>query len=180
MDALLIEFVEQAASIASSGRWEAVNGSVKQWAERRKTEDEIWYGQLFGSLCFRVFHEYNSLKEAYAAAWIDLALLSWRARNLLELSVWATFCETEPKRARQFFEDLGKDANNLLKAFQTWGEATGQSSDWFQRGSDARDRLTDAALSRGVASTDGRFTTVAEAAAAIGMAHNFHLMNKLL
>ncbi len=67
MDSELAELVEQAASIATSGRWEAVNETIKQWAARPKRKDEIWYGELFGDLCFRVFYEYSALKEAYAA-----------------------------------------------------------------------------------------------------------------
>jgi hypothetical protein len=87
-----------------------------------------------------VFYEYAALKEAYTVPppKDDLALLSWRARNLLELSVWATFCARDRNKARQFFEDLGRDASNLLKAFQTWGEATNQSPDWFQQCAAAR------------------------------------------
>jgi hypothetical protein len=121
-------------------------------------------------------------KEAYAAAppKDDLALLSWRARNLLELSVWATFCAKDRNKARQFFEDVGRDASNLLNAFKKWGEATNQSPDWFQRGAEARDRLANAALLRGVESIDGQFTNVADAAEVIGIAHHFSLMNKLL
>lgn len=182
MDSELTEFVEQAASIATSGRWDAVNEAVKLWAARPKTKDEIWYGELFGNLCSRVFYEYAALKDAYAAPppKDDLALLSWRARNLLELSVWATFCARDRNQARQFFEDLGRDASNLLRAFQTWGEATNQSPDWFQQGADARDGLANAALERGVASIDGKFTDVEGAAREIGIAHHFKLTNRLL
>jgi hypothetical protein len=182
MDSELARFVEHAASIAASGRWDAVNDTVKQWAARPKRHDEMWYGELFADLCFRVFHEYSALKEAYVAVPPneDLALLSWRARNLLELSVWATFCAADRNNARQFFVDLGRDANNLLKAFQTWGEATNQSPDWFQLGLDARDGVANAALARGVASIDGQFTRVADAAGTVGIGHDFTLMNKLL
>lgn len=182
MDFELAGFVEQAARIATSGRWDAVNKTVKKWAERPKRKDEMWYGELFANLCFRVFHEYSALKEAYAAPppKEDLALLSWRARNLLELSVWATFCATDQNKARQFFKDLGRDASDLLKVLQTWGEATNQSPDWFQQGADARDGIANAALVRGVASIDGQFTKVAAAAGEIGIAHHFTLMNKNL
>jgi hypothetical protein len=75
---------------------------------------------------------------------------------------------------------VGRDANNLLKAFQKWGEATSQSPDWFQQGADARDGLANAANKRGVASVDGQFTNVADAAEEIGIPHHFKLMNKLL
>jgi len=182
MDTVLAEFVEHAASIATSGRWDAVNETVREWAVRPKIKEDMWYGELFGQLCFRVFYEYSALKEAYVAPppKDDLALLSWRARNLLELSVWANFCAKDRNKARQFFEDLGKDANNLLKAFQTWGQATNQAPDWFQRGADARDGLAIAALQRGVASIDGQFTKVAEAAVEVGISQHFNLMNKLL
>jgi hypothetical protein len=142
----------------------------------------MWYGELFTDLCFRVFYEYSELKEAYAEPppKDDLALLSWRARNLLELSVWATFCAGDRNKARQFFEDLGRDASSLLKSFQTWGKATNQAPGWFQKGADARDELVKAALVRGVASIDGKFTEVADAAGEIGIAGDFRIMNRLL
>ncbi len=182
MDSESAVFVEQAAGIATSGRWDTVNEAVKQWAARPKGKGEMWYGEIFANLCFRVFYEYSALKEAYTAPppKDDLALLSWRARNLLELSVWATFCAKDRDNARQFFEDLGRDASNLLKGFQTWGEATNQSPDWFRKGADAREGLANAALVRGIASIDGQFTKVADAAGEIGIAHHFSLMNKLL
>jgi hypothetical protein len=94
--------------------------------------------------------------------------------------VWVTFCAKSRDKARQFFEDFRKDASNLLKAFQTWAEATKQSPDWFQQGADARDGLAGAALVRGVASIGGQFTKVVDAAGEIGIAHHFSLMNKLL
>jgi len=92
------------------------------------------------------------------------------AKELLELSVWATFCAKDRNKARQFFEDLGRDASNLLKGFQTWGEASNQSTDWFQKGAGARDEPANAALARGVASIDGQFTKVAQAVGEIGIA----------
>ena len=175
-------FVDQAAAIAVSGRWNAVNAAITEWAARPKADDKIWYGELFAGLCFRVFYDYSALKEVYAALPPndDIALLAWRARNLLELSVWTQYCARDQSKARQFFEDLGRDASDLLKAFHRWGEATNQSPEWFQHGAEARDRLTAAANSRGVASIDGRFTGVAAAAEEIGMSHHFSLMNKLL
>jgi len=182
MDSEFAAFIAQASGIASSGRWDAVNEMVKQWAECPKTKDEGWYGELFSSLCYRVFFEYHALKDAYAAVppEDDLALLAWRARNLLELSVWATFCATDRNNARNFFEDLVCDANNLLAAFKTWGEATNQTPDWFQHGDKAKDGLTNAALARGVASIDRKFKAVSDAAKDIGIDNHFNLMNKLL
>jgi hypothetical protein len=67
MDPELAGFVGQAAGIATSGRWDALNETVKRRAARPKIEDERWYGELFGGLCFRVFYEYSALKETYAA-----------------------------------------------------------------------------------------------------------------
>ena len=182
MDSVLAEFVEQATTIAKSGRWDAVNKAVEEWAARPKQRNEVWYGELFAKLCFRVFYEYSALKETYAAPppKDDLALVSWRARNLLELSVWSTFCAKDRSKSRQFFEDLGKDASNLLNAFQAWGEATNQSPDWFQSGANSRDGLADRARLRGVESIDGKFMGVADAAKQIGITHHFNVMNKLL
>jgi hypothetical protein len=174
--------VESAASVATSGRWDALNESVKQWAARGGSKDELWYGQLFAGLCFRVFSEYLALKQAYAegSAKDDISLLSWRVRNLLELSVWANFCAKDRDSAWQFFKDLGRDANGVLNAFKKWGEATGQSPDWFQPGAEACDEPSNRAAARGVDSIDGRFTDVKKAAAEIGIGDHFNLAYKIL
>jgi hypothetical protein len=174
--------VESAASIATSGRWDALNESVKQCFARGGSKDELWYRQLFAGLCLRVFSEYLALKQAYAEepAKDDISLLSWRARNLLELSVWTNFCTKDRDNARRFFEDLGRDANGVLNAFKKWGEATGQSPGWFKPGADARDELSNRAAARGVDTIDKRFTDVREAAADIGIGDHFNLAYKFL
>lgn len=60
------------------------------------------------------------------------------------------------------------------------GKATDQSPEWFKLGSEVNNRLKDAALARGVASIDGRFTKVVDAAAAIGLQQHYILLNKIL
>jgi hypothetical protein len=85
------EFVDDAALIGTSGRWDAVNTAIKRLAA--KPGAEPWYVQLLGGLCFLIFSEYRVLKEAHETQQEDGAsLLAWRARNLLELSVWAMYC----------------------------------------------------------------------------------------
>jgi hypothetical protein len=88
------EFVSQAAQIASSGRWEAVNKRIEMLCASPGT-DNSWWVELLASLCSEVFSEYLALKGAHDGH--DVPLLAWRARNLLELSVWSLYC-TKSKR----------------------------------------------------------------------------------
>ena len=111
MDEVSSEFVAQAALIATSGRWDAVNKRIEQWAARPMAPDDRWYGQLFSGLCEHVFSEYWLLKQAYADAGPrDVSLLAWRARNLLELSVWSVYCGKSTANARRLYEDAGREA----------------------------------------------------------------------
>ena len=93
MDPEFTKFVDDAANIATSGRWAAVNAGIKRLAANPGVGNE-WYVQLKGSLYFQVFSEYLHLKKAYEEKQDgDVSLLAWRARNLLELSGWSIYCQ---------------------------------------------------------------------------------------
>jgi hypothetical protein len=181
MDEVSSEFVAQAALIATSGRWDAVNKRIEQWAARPMAPDDRWYGQLFSGLCEHVFSEYWLLKQAYADAGPrDVSLLAWRARNLLELSVWSVYCGKSTANARRLYEDAGRDVNNVFDAFKKWGEATKQTADWFQPGVEAQKHLSNQALAQGIESVAGRFTDVKDAAKEAGIQDHFAIAFKLL
>jgi hypothetical protein len=125
MDPEFSRLVEEAAAIANSGRWEAVNKRVEAMATNPGPGNE-WWVRLFGSLCFQNFSEYLSLKHAYEdKRHNDSALLAWRGRNLLELAVWANYCAKSRENAWRLYEDVGRNMRGIFDAFIKWGTATG-------------------------------------------------------
>src|SRR3972149_6345690 len=131
MDPELSRLVNEAADIAASGRWAAVNARIEALAAN-PGPNNAWWVQLFGSLCSQNFGEYLSLKRAYENKQNDdAALLAWRARNLLELSVWSNYCAKSRENARRVYEDAGRDVRGIFDAFIKWGAATAQAADWL-------------------------------------------------
>ncbi len=121
-----------AAGIKTSGRWDAVNARLQQLAANPGV-DNAWYVQLFGALCFQVFSEYLALKRAHGEKREgDAPLLAWRARNLLELSVWSMYCSKSKEHARRLYEDAGRDVLGVFDAFTKWGSTAGQAADWLE------------------------------------------------
>src|SRR5258708_29492264 len=57
--------------------------------------------------------------------------VAWRARNLLELSVWSTYSAKNGDNARRVYEDAGRDVRGVYDAFIKWGTATAQAADWL-------------------------------------------------
>jgi hypothetical protein len=97
MHSQLSKFVDDAADIKVSGRWAALNERVEQMAADPGAGNG-WYVQLFGALCYQVLSEYCLLRDAHAEKRArDASLLAWRARNLLELSVWSSYFMTRSR-----------------------------------------------------------------------------------
>jgi len=130
MDAELIGSVNDAAGIASSGRWKELNKKIIHCAGNVKAEKQ-WHFVLFSSIWHQICSEYLFIKDTYyAPSDNDLPLLAWRGRNLLELRIWATyFCRSE-QNARRIYEDAGRDGLELFKAVATWGKVADQKSNW--------------------------------------------------
>jgi hypothetical protein len=79
--------------VAATGRWDAINERIKNLAAN-PGPDNAWHVQLLGCLCSQLFSEYLLLKRAYGDERNrDSSLLAWRARNLLELTVWSLYAE---------------------------------------------------------------------------------------
>ena len=109
--------INAAAAISTSGRWDAVNARIEQLA-KAPPQGKAWHVQLLGNLTSHVFTEYLALKRAYEMRPDDdSSLLAWRARNLLELSVWSMYCVKSEDHARRFYEDAGRDVLGVFKAF---------------------------------------------------------------
>jgi hypothetical protein len=180
MDPQFSKLVQDAAEIATSGRWSAVNTAIKRQAANAGV-DNAWYVQVFGALCFKVFSEYLMLKSAHTESREgDASLLAWRARNLLELSVWSVYFSKSKENARRIYEDAGRDALGVFSAFETWGKATAQDSDWLQLFTSAKQDLSQRAESEGIETLDGSYKQVHEAAKECGMGDHFRLMFRML
>lgn len=181
MDPEFSRLVNEAAGIASSGRWAAVNARIEALAAN-PGPDNAWWVQLFASLCSQNFGEYLSLKRTYENKQNDDApLLAWRARNLLELSVWSTFCAKSRDNARRVYEDAGRDVRGIFDAFIKWGAATAQASDWLDPLAAAKQDLSERArLLDGITSLDGSYKQLSEAAKESGIGDHFSLSYKML
>ena len=173
------QFVADAANIKESGRWAAMNEKIVCLAKNPGVGN-AWQVQLLGALCFQVFSEYGRLQDARAAERTDPSLLAWRARNLLELSVWSTYFASSRENARRLYEDAGRDAKNVLDVFEHWGQATGQPVDWLSAIADGKNELALRAASEGIASLDARYMRVEDAAGECRLKEMFKTMNKML
>ena len=179
MDAELIGSVNDADGIASSGRWKELNEKITYCAGNTK-EDKEWHFVLFASIWNQVCSEYHSLKDAYySPSDNNLSLLAWRARNLLELRIWAVyFCRSE-QNARRIYEDAGRDGLDLFKALATWGKVADREIDWETKLKDADAMLRDRATQAGIDDLEGNFKAVRDAADDCGLGRDFKLQFKV-
>jgi hypothetical protein len=180
MDPEFSRLVNEAAEIATSGRWAAVNARIEALCAN-PGPDNAWWVQLFASLCSQTFSEYLSLKRAYENKQDDTPLLAWRARNLLELSVWAIYCAKSRDNARRVFEDAGRDTRDIFDAYIRWGKSTGQESDWLNPIAAAKQDLAHRSRElSGIESLDGHYKAVSDAATECGFGEHFKVSFKLL
>jgi hypothetical protein len=179
MDLESSRLVDDAAYISTSGRWAAINERIQCLAANPGVDNE-WWVQLFGSFCCQIFSEYLSLKRAYEEERGRTSLLAWRARNLLELSVWCLYCSKSRENARRFYEDAGRDVLQLFSAFTKWGTATTQDPEWLSLITGAKQDLSQRAISDGIASLDGPFKEVREAAEEVGIGEHFRVSYRTL
>jgi hypothetical protein len=176
----LSRLVDIAASISTSGRWAAVNAEVERLAADPGVGN-AWYVEMLGSLCFQVCSEYLLLKRAYEEkAEGDSSLLAWRARNLLELSVWSIYSANNRDNARRLYEDAGRDALGVFDAFIKWGTASAQGADWLRPLEHAKDDLAQRATLNRIDSLDGPYKQVSEAAKECGIGSQYSLRFKML
>jgi hypothetical protein len=181
MDPEFSRLIGEAVEIRTSGRWAAVNAKIEALAANPGSNNS-WWVQLFASLCSQTFSEYLSLKRAYEKKHHDdPALLAWRARNLLELSVWSIYCAKSRANARRVYEDAGRDVRGIFDAFLKWGAATAQTTDWLDPIETAKQDLAQRALALdGIESLDGPYKAVSDAARECSIGMHFSLGYKML
>ncbi len=171
--------VADAANVKSSGRWAAMNAKIERLAAKPGVGNE-WYVQLFGGLCYQVFSEYHLIESAYGDDRQNASLLAWRARNLLELSVWSRYFIKGRSEARRLYEDAGRDVLDMIGAFEKWGQTTAQSSDWLDPLASGKQELSQRAAAEGIETLEGSYKRVADAARDCGMFEHFSLGFKML
>jgi hypothetical protein len=179
MDPEFSMLVDEAAAIAASGRWAAVNEKIKYLAANPGADND-WSVQLLASLCYQVFSEYLSLKRAHEEKCSEASLLAWRTRNLLELSVWCLYCSKSRENARRFYEDAGRDVFGIFSAFTKWAVATAQGPNMVDLFTDAKQELSERAASDGIESLDGPYKKVHEAAKECGIGDPFSFSYRML
>ena len=120
------EVREALANITASGRLEALNKRIELLVENPE-KDKAWWSQVFFCLWIQVSSEYLLLRSAYEEQQRKgNALIAWRTRNLLELSVWCLYCAKSKENAHRLYEDAGRDERWFYTAFTKWGIATAQ------------------------------------------------------
>jgi hypothetical protein len=165
MDPEFSKLFDDAENTKTSGRWAAVNEEIKRLASNPGA-DNAWYIKLFISLCYNVVSEYLLIKTAHAEQHKgDVSLLAWRARNLLELSVWAMYFSKSKENARRLYEDAGRDVRDLFGAFKAWGEKTAQSdADWLNA-------FSQRAALAGIETLDGSYKRIADVSTRAPLGH---------
>jgi hypothetical protein len=81
---------------------------------------------------------------------------------------------------RRLYEDAGRDVLGLLSAFTKWGTATSQDPESLDLITGAKQDLSQRAIGDGIASLDGPFKEVRDAAIEAGIGDHFPLSHKML
>jgi hypothetical protein len=167
MNSIYAMFVANAAEIKTSGRWKAINARIVRMAAK-PGPGNAWYVQVFGSLCSQLFAEYIHLEKAYGDQRRDPSLIAWRARTLLELSVWCAYCTESREKAQRFYGDAGRDLFNMFQLFEEWGRLTGQPADWSAPFAMEKQEISRRAAAEGIKTLDGPYMTVSRAMKELG------------
>jgi len=175
----IMNLISEAEYIKTSGRWSALNEKIKKLPPI--SDDEFgWLTRVFSGLTYRVFYEYLGMQEAHKRADDELAIVAWHARNLLELAVWSLYCTKSEDNTRRFYEDAGRDYNDLLLKLKKWGGKTNQGNEWQQMFTDSLQDLSKAAAQQGISDLNSKYLQVSEVAKDLGMKDDFETTNKML
>lgn len=141
---------------------------------------ETWQVEVFGGLCFQVLSEFSSLQKAHAADKADPSLLAWRARNLLELSIWSIYFSKNSDNARCLYVDAGRDAQDLLTTVENWGLTNDANADWVFAIKAGKLNFSSQAISKGIQELDTPYMRINNVDNEIGIQTQFTVMNKFL
>lgn len=112
--------------------------------------------------------------------WVNLPVIAFCARGLLELRVWAAYCTGSPENARRFYDDKFRDGAEFYDALARLVAPYSDAPGVIDQIEQAKAKL--AALAAGVGSepSGAVYTRVADAAEAVGLGDDFRIVNKLL
>ncbi|OEJ69397.1 DUF5677 domain-containing protein [Magnetovibrio blakemorei] len=178
MEDELKKHIRKAVEIKTSGRWAELDQKICQLADNHNGH-ETWQIKVLRSLCFRNFSEYLALKKAYEDFGSEPSLLAWRARNLLEISVWSLYCARNRENTRIFFEDSGRDIIGIPNEFIKWGKITSKDDDWLKHIESVKQDISTRFASEGIESLDGSYKQVRSAASECGFEDGFNVFYKL-
>lgn len=171
---------DEAVAIGTSGRWDAVNRVMHEMAEDPKRRG-VWSLRVHAPLCTAIFSEYLALRKAFdAGKEDDLSLLAWHARNLLEFSVWASYCAASDENTGRFYADAGRDGLDLLRSLGNWGEKRDDDPEWAAQFAVAKGALVASAEEKGLGSLDDPYVKVRDAAKECGLQEHFAVTYKFL
>jgi hypothetical protein len=81
---------------------------------RESSQLELWHRTVLGCILIRCRTHFHHLSIAYRAPY-QLEYLSWAARNLLELAIWAKYVTASKENARKLHSDQVTDLAELQK-----------------------------------------------------------------
>ena len=174
------QFAEKAATIRSSGRWGALNNKISLLGQNAD-DTNFWLISVYSGLLYRVLCEFDALERVYNENDSDdISLLSWRARNLFELSIWAIYVVGGENNARLLYEDAGRDGHDIINAFQSWGNRINLGSDWNDDLENSQETLIKNAQRVGVAEVQKTYTRMSKIAEQIGLQDHYSIVMKSL
>jgi hypothetical protein len=133
-------------------------------------EEAILRDFVFERLKPAVESELKRLEQANADN--DLSEVSWRTRNIFELTIWAEHCSKSEEAAKGFCEDAIRDGVDALKTPKSF--AVGQQMN------DLRARFLDTAKQLGLDGIEEGYTRVANIARDLGWEDMWKFTNKAL
>jgi|SRR5208283_2251129 len=135
----------------------------------KKTNDEsklfaVWQERQILGFISQVGFYARDVDESYRSKRIDS--LAQALRNLMELDVWAEYCDVSEANAKQFFDDMARDVREVIEIHQKlhikFAKKPYEGTDDFNKA------LRGHAETLGVTNLDGKYTQVRDAAKKLG------------
>lgn len=171
--------VISAETLIDSPRWERLETKIIEGSP--ETFSSSQQRTVFYTLFFALRTEYDALNHDYKEnKYTSRSLLAWRARNLLELNMWARFCCEDDVNAKIFFEEAGKDQLELQEKLEQWGKETNQSPEWFDEREKNKQDIHDQAKKHGITKLNSKFYSLLNISKTIGHDKAYKIHNKIL
>jgi hypothetical protein len=124
----------------------------------------VWHKRQIAGFIKHVGFYSRDLAESYKAKRIDS--LAQALRNLMELDVWAEYCNASEENAKQFFDDMSRDIREVVDIHQKLYTHINQEPN--ERSTRDLKTLRENSATLGVTNLEERFTQVSDAAKQIG------------